>query len=137
MTPQSQTLTPQGLARASSGIHEVSVGKLGKGPEWLANRSWGFGTPGEAEKGLGASPGFPRATEQLLSSVSRVTDGFLFPLPFLAGYGELIMCQALVTHFSPSSKQLWKKAVAVTNLQIQIVGIREGKTLAPGHTAKN
>ena len=97
----------------------------------------GLRHPRRGRERFGASPGFPRATEQLLSSVSRVTDGFLFPLPFLAGYGELIMCQALVTHFSPSSKQLWKKAVAVTNLQIQIVGIREGKTLAPGHTARN
>lgn len=97
----------------------MSVTKPGKVPEWLAERSRGFSTLGWVEKDLGASPGFPGATEQLLSPVSRVTDGFLFPLAFLVGYEELIMCQVLVTHFSQSSKQLCERAVAITNLQMQ------------------
>lgn len=119
---------PGGLARAPVG---VSVTRLGKVSEWLADQSH----PGMGRERFGAAPGFPRATEQLLSSVSRVTDGFLLPLPFLVGYGELIMCQVLVTHFSRSSKQL-RDAVVLTHLQMPN-GLGEGKTLAPGHIARS
>lgn len=68
---------------------------------------------------FGASLGFPRDTEQLLSSVSRVTDGFLFPFPFLVGYGELIMCQVLVTHFLSLQNNSVARANAVSYLQMQ------------------
>lgn len=60
---------------------EVPVTKLGKFWNGLPTGA-GASDPGLCLKLFGALPSFRRATERLLSSVSRVTDGFFASTPF-------------------------------------------------------
>lgn len=114
-TRQSHIPTPRGLGWASSGRGRGVCRQAGPRPATACRRERGP-APGGGPRAVRGSPGLARSTEQLLSPVARVTEGFfLLPLPFLVGYRELIMCQVLVTHFSQSSKQLCERALAATD----------------------
>lgn len=124
----------------------VSPGPRQAGRKCLSP-SWGQspdGLPTGAGRGASAPQGglgtvwgtlgFPTAPSWPFSSVSRVTDRFSLPLPFLVGYRELITRQVLVTHLSQSSKQLRGGGVASPSLLMQKIGSERVRHVPGSHS---
>lgn len=79
-TRQSHIPTPRGLGWASSGRGRGVCRQAGPRPATACRRERGP-APGGGPGAVRGSPGLARSTEQLLSPVARVTEGFFFASP--------------------------------------------------------